>query len=100
MAQGKPYMRIVKIIWRADAHIVDLSSRSFQLVEMSVEAFKFNEEITFWEIAVKNSHAVEFVEACKEVITGIFNSLKVTDSYISCYSYQSEILWHYIHNVI
>ena len=64
---------------------------------MPVESFKFNKEIAFRKITVKESYTIKFVKACQEIVSGIFYCFKMANRNIPSHTNQSEILWITLH---
>src|SRR5664280_828447 len=64
---------------------------------MPVKSFKLHKKITFREIAVNPANTVKFVETCKKVVACFLYCMKMSDSYITCYTYYTEIFWRVCH---
>ena len=70
-------MRIMQIIRRADAHIVDVGTAVAQLGVVTVEELLLGEEGSLGEVAVHDAHAVAFVVGGDKVVTCVFDGFKV-----------------------
>ena len=90
-------MGIMKIIRRADTYIINFSSCAFEFIKMPVKSFKLHKKITFGEIAVNPANTIKFVETCKKIVACFLYCMKMFGSYITCYTYYSEIFWRVCH---
>ena len=67
----------MKIIGRADADVIHLTSLAAEFINMPVESFKFNEKIGFGKIIVDYPHTVRRIQGGKKVIAGCLYGFKM-----------------------
>src|SRR5450759_3830855 len=97
MTQSKSDMRIMKIIRRTNAYIINLGSCPFKFVKMPVEPFKFYKKITFREITINSPDTVKLIKTCQEVVACFLYGIKMSYSYITCNTDYPEIFWRFCH---
>jgi len=87
----------MQVIGRTDAHIIKLHAASLELVDMSVEPLKLNEEVALGKVAVEFPHAVELVKAGQQPVAGLLYGFEVSVGDVAGHSYEPEIFRFVIH---
>ena len=95
--EGEPDVRVVQVIGRTDAHIIELHAASLKLIDMPVEPFKLNEEVALRKVVVEFSHAVELVEAGQQPVACLLYGFKVPVGNIAGHPNESEIFRFVVH---
>src|SRR4029077_828546 len=92
-------MRIMQIVWRTDRDILDWLTLAPELIDMAVEALKFDEKIRIRKITVHDSDRICRIEGYFQVTPNSFNCLKMTRRNVTCGTNQSERGHRIIHQV-
>src|SRR5687768_6644305 len=68
----------MKVVWRANAHVVNPHFLSLQLVEMTIEALELSKKVRIGKIRIDHPDVVELIECCKEIISRVAYCLEMT----------------------
>jgi hypothetical protein len=72
VSERQPDMGIVQVVWRADAHKIDLIiALPAQFIQMAVEAFGFEEKVSIGKVTVEDAHIIGLVEGCNQAVSGV-----------------------------
>ena len=78
-AQRQPHVRIVQVVWRADAEIVDALGfgAALEFFEMPIEALELGEESDVEGVAIEHADRVMRIDGRHQAVAGVVDRFQV-----------------------
>src|SRR6202020_244201 len=101
-------MRVMKIIWRADADVIYKIFAPTQLIQMPIESLELREEMRSRKVAIDHTDRIIWIVSNDQIPANALYCCHMPRRYIACSSNQcefrhsesSDVLLSSLHNVV